>query len=67
MDKIEQVFRIIKTKNLIDSLLFDLNEVFDFQAFFKVWNLDLIQASKNVKNSCRIAKMFSFPFFKSLF
>lgn len=67
MDEIEQVFWIIETKNLIDSLLFDLNEIFAFQAFFKVWNLDLSQASKNVKNSCRMAKMFAFPYFNSLF
>lgn len=59
---------MIETKNLIDSLLFDLNEIFAFQAFFKVWNLDLIQASvKASVNSCRTVKMFSFPFFNSLF
>lgn len=42
---------------------FDLNEIFAFQAFFKVWNLDVIQASENIKNSCRMVKMFPLPFF----
>lgn len=38
---------------------------FAFQAFFKAWNFDLIQATEKVKNSCRWGKCL-IPFLKSI-